>query len=137
GTSYPILGVIDENGGNPVAHVACTGGGHIVGVDPITNFVYVPGSQYPADPASGTTGVNGVAVFRDNTPPAQAPVTQAQATLTAIPGSGVAAAGTVQFSVVGRRMHLTATANGLPSSGQAAWLTVPTTITNEWLACAV
>ena len=137
GTSYPLLGVIDENGGNPVAHVACTGGGHIAGVDPISNFVYVPVSQYPADPTSATSGGNGVLVFRDNTPPAQAPVTQAQAALTAIAGSGVAIAGTVQFSVVGRRMHLTATASGLPASGQAAWLTVPTTITNEWLACAV
>jgi hypothetical protein len=137
GTSYPLLGVIDENGGNPVAHVACTGGGHIAGVDPISNFVYVPVSQYPADPTSATSGGNGVLVFRDNTPPAQAPVTQAQAALTAIAGSGVAVAGTVQFSVVGRRMHLTATASGLPASGQAAWLTVPTTITNEWLACAV
>jgi len=137
GPFTPILGVIDVNGGNPVAHVACTGGGHIAGVDPISNFVYVPVSQYPADPTSATSGVNGVLVFRDNTPPAQAPVTQAQAALTAIAGSGVAAAGTVQFSVVGRRMHLTATASGLPTSGQAAWLTVPTTVTNEYLACAV
>jgi hypothetical protein len=137
GTSYPILGVIDENGGNPTAKVACTGGGHIVGVDPITNFVYVPVSQYPADPASTTTGVNGVAVFRDNTPPAQGPVTQAQATLAAITGSGGAAAGTVQYTLTGRRMRLTATASGLPSTGQAAWVTIPTTVTNEFVACAV
>jgi hypothetical protein len=137
GTSYPLLGVIDENGGSPVAHVACTGGGHIVGVDPITNFVYVPVSQYPADPSSGATGVNGVAVFRDTTPPAQGLVTQAQATLAAIPGSGGAAAGTVQYSLIGRRMHLNASATGLPSSGQAAWVTIPTTVTNEFVACAV
>jgi hypothetical protein len=99
--------------------------------------VYVPVSQYPADPSSSTTGVNGVAVFRDNTPPAQAPVTQASATLTAIAGAGGMAAGTVQFNLTGRRMHLTAGPSGLPTSAQAAWISVPTTVTNELLACAV
>jgi hypothetical protein len=34
-------------------------------------------------------------------------------------------------------MHLTASANGLPSTGQAAWVTIPTTVTNEFVACAV
>ncbi len=137
GPFTPILGVIDEDGGNPAAHVACTGGGHIVGVDPITNFVYVPVSQYPADPNSSTTGVNGVLVFRDNTPPAQAPVTQASATLTAIAGAGGMATGTVQFTLSGRRMHTSAGPSGLPTSAQAAWISVPTTLTNELLACAV
>ena len=137
GQLTPILGVIDENGGNPAAHVACTGGGHIAGVDPITNYVYVPVSQYPADPTSTMTGVNGVLVFRDNTPPAQAPVIQASAALAAIPGSGGTAAGTVQFTLNGRRMHLTAGPTGLPTSAVAAWITVPTTVTNELLPCAV
>jgi hypothetical protein len=108
-----------------------------VGVDPITNFVYVPVSQYPADPNSTTTGVNGVLVFRDSTPPAQAPVTQASATLAAIPGSGGMAAATVQFTLTGRRIHLTAGSTGLPTSAQAAWISVPTTATNELLVCAV
>jgi hypothetical protein len=137
GPFTPILGVVDENGGNPAVHVACTGGGHIVGADPITNYVYVPVSQYPADPNSSTTGVNGVLVFRDNTPPAQAPVTQASAALGAIPGSGGMAAGTVQFTLNGRRMRLTAGPSGLPASAQAAWISVPTTVTNELLPCAV
>ena len=137
GQLTPIVGAISQSGANLIPTVACTGGGHIVGVDPITNFVYVPVSQYPADPNSTTTGVNGVLVFRDNTPPAQAPVTQASATLAAIPGSGGMAAGTVQFTLIGRRMHLTAGPTGLPTSAQAAWISVPTTITNELLVCAV
>jgi hypothetical protein len=137
GPFTPILGVIDENGGSPVAHVTCTGGGHIVGVDPITNYVYVPVSQYPADPNSTTTGVNGVLVFRDSTANAQAPVTQATATLASIAGSGTTVSGTVQFTLFSRRMHLTAQPAGLPSAGVAAWITVPTTVTNELVVCAV
>jgi hypothetical protein len=134
-----VIGVVDALAGAPaeLTGLICGGGGHIIGVDPITNLVYLPTSQYPLDPASATTGANGVAVFQDTGPLGQAPVRQAQATLAAIPGSGGSAAGTVQFTLVGRRMHLTATANGLPSTGQAAWVTVPTTVTNEFLACAV
>lgn len=97
----------------------------------------MPGSQYPADPNSSTTGINGVLVFRDNTPPAQAPVTQASATLTVMAGAEGMAAGTVQFNLTGRRMHLTAGPSGLPTSAQATWISVPTTVTNELLACAV
>jgi len=137
GQLTPIVGVISQSGANLVPGVACTGGGHIVGVDPITNYVYVPVSQYPADPNSTMTGVNGVLIFRDNTPPAQAPVTQASATLAPIAGSGGMAAGTVQFTLTGRRMHLTAAPSGLPATARAAWISVPTTVTNEWLACAV
>ncbi len=134
GTSTPIMGIADGVTGK-LDGVVCIGGGHIVGVDSIANNVYVPVSQYPADPNSGTTGVNGVLVFRDTTAPAQSPVTQAQATLTGVAAS--AATGTVQMSVVGRRMHATASPTGLPAGSVAAWLTVPTTVTNEWLACAV
>jgi len=134
GPFTPILGIADGVTGK-LDGVACIGGGHIVGVDPYTNDVYVPVSQYPTDPNSGTTGVNGVLVFRDSTAPAQALVTQAQATLTGLAGS--AATATVQMSVVGRRMHATASPMGLPTGSVAAWLTVPTTVTNEWLDCAV
>jgi hypothetical protein len=34
-------------------------------------------------------------------------------------------------------MHVTASPTGLPAGSVAAWLTVPTTVTNEWLDCAV
>jgi hypothetical protein len=134
GQLTPIVGVIAQTGGTLAPYAACTGGGHIVGVDPITNFVYVPVSQYPADPNSSTSGVNGVLVFRDTTALAQAPVTQAQAALTGV-GSG--ATGTVQFTLNGRRMHMTASPTNLPSTAQAAWIVVPTTVTNELVGCAV
>lgn len=134
GQFTPILGIVSQNGGSLVPNANCTGSGHIVGVDPITNFVYVPVSQYPADPNSTSTGVNGVLVFRDSTPPAQSPVTQASASLTGISGS---AGGTVQFNLNGRRMHMTSGPMGLPASAVAAWITVPTTVTNELLPCAV
>jgi hypothetical protein len=138
GATVPIVGAMSAIGGTAtLGGVACAGSGHIVGVDPITNYIYVPVSQYPPDPASTTTGANGVLVFRDTTPAAQAPVTQAQATLTAIPGTGSAAAGLVQFTLFGRRMHLTASPAGLSTKAVAAWLTVPTTVANEFLACAV
>ncbi len=134
GPFTPIMGIADGVTGK-LDGVACIGGGHIVGVDPITNSIYVPVTQYPADPTSGTTGVNGVLVFRDSSAPTQAPLTSAQATLTGTAGS--AATGTVQMSVVGRHMHATASPASLPAGSVAAWLTVPTTVTNEWLACAV
>ena len=128
----PVMGVTDVIGGTPkLDGIVCTGGGHIAGVDPITNFVYVPTSQYPADPASNATGQSGVLVFRDPTPPAQALVTQATATLA---GTG-ATAGAVQFALNGRRMRVTSFPTGVV--GQAAWLVIPTTVGNELAQCAV
>lgn len=138
GQTTPILGIVDAIGTSGAANldgVVCTGGGHIAGVDPITNVIYVPVSQYPEDPNSSTTGANGVLAFRDTTPPAQAPVTQATATLKGIGTS--AATGTVQLNLLGRRIRVTASPTSLPSGSTAAWLTVPTTVTDEWLACAV
>jgi hypothetical protein len=134
-----VIGAADALAGAPaeLAGLVCGASGHIVGVDPITNYVYVPTGQYPLDPATNTSGVNGVAVFRDTTAPRQTPVTQAQATLAAIPGSGAAVAGTIQFTLTGRRIHLTAAPTGLPAGAMAAWITVPTTVTNELLPCAV
>ena len=132
-----VLGVVDALGGTPaeLTGLACSGGGHVIAVDPITNLVYVPTSQYPVDPASNATGVNGVAVFRDTTPPAQAPLTSATATLTPI-GSGMGS-GTVQMTLVGRRIRVTASPMTLAPGVQAAWLVIPTTVTTEFAACAV
>jgi hypothetical protein len=137
----PILGIMDATGAGGAVTldgVVCSGFGHIAGIDPITNFIYVPTSQYPTDPNSATTGGNGVLVFKDSTPPAQGPITAAQTVQAALKGVGTSAAtGTVQLTVVGRRMHATAYPTTLPSGSVAAWLTVPTTVTDEWLACAV
>ncbi len=134
-----VIGVADALAGAPaeLAGLVCGGGGHIIGVDPISNYVYLPTSQYPLDPATNTSGVNGVAVFRDTAPAAQAPVTSAQASLGAIPGSGGATAGTVQFTLAGRRIRVSANASGLAPAAVAAWITVPTTVTNELIDCAV
>ena len=34
-------------------------------------------------------------------------------------------------------MHMTASPTNLPSTAQAAWIVVPTTVTNELVGCAV
>ncbi len=132
-----VLGIYDAMAGGPAQldGLTCGPSGHIVGADPITNLVYVPTGQYPLDPATNTSGVNGLAIFRDNNPPAQPLLTSAQASLAAVAGSSAAA--TVQVAASGRKLRLTANATNLPASGVAAWLTVPTTLTNEFLACAV
>jgi hypothetical protein len=137
GPFTPILGVVDAAGpaSSPARldGAACIGGGHIVGIDPITNFVYVPVSQYPADPASATTGVNGVMVLWDSSPLTQNTVTTATATLASI-GTGAAKA-TVQMQSYGRRFHVYAAPTGI--SGRTAWLVVQTTVANEVVQCAV
>jgi hypothetical protein len=137
GPFTPILGVVDATGpgSNPARldGAACIGGGHIVGVDPITNFVYVPVSQYPTDPTSATTGQNGVMVLWDSSPLTQNTVTTASATLASI-GAGTAKA-TVQMQSYGRRFHLYAAPTGI--SGRTAWLVIQTTVGNEVVQCAV
>lgn len=137
-TFTPIIGTMDATGAGGAVTldgVVCSGSGHIAGINPITNYVYVPTSQYPTDPTSGTTGASGVLVFKDTTPPAQAAVTSAQATLKGVGTSG--ATGTVQMNLLGRRIHVTSSPTTLPSGSVAAWLTVPTTVADEWLACTV
>jgi hypothetical protein len=139
GALTPVVGVFDAMGPATAPAqfdgVACSGGGnHIAGVDPIRNFVYVPVGQYPPDPASGTTGVNGVLVFHDSTAPAQPPIAQAQATL--FPVGSSSAQGLVQFSLEGRRMRLSSNPTGI-FSGNSAWIVVPTTVGNEIVTCVV
>ena len=137
----PILGIMDATGSSGAVTldgVVCSGFGHIAGVDPTTNYIYVPTSQYPADPNSGTSGVNGVLIFKDTTAPVQQPVTSGFDISAALKGVGSSAAtGTVQMSLIGRHVHVTATPANLPAGSVAAWLTVPTTVADEWLACAV
>ena len=139
GTLTPILGVFDATGtpapSAKLSGVACTGrGNHIAGVDPITNLVYVPVTQYPVDPNSATTGQAGIVVFRDVTPPAQATFTAAKANLFSV-GSSNAAVGTISFILQNRRVYAFSYPMGI--TGKAAWLTVPTTVGNELAECAV
>src|SRR5205807_569920 len=72
-------------------------------------------------------------VFWDSSPLAQAPVSQAQASLTPI-GAGTAKA-TVQMTLAGRRMVAVSFPTGV--SGSTAWLVVPTTVGTEVVQCGV
>jgi len=138
GSLVPVVGVFDAQHPTSTAPaqldgVACTGrGNHIAGVDPITNDVYVPVAQFPADPNSTTTGTAGILVFHDTT----RPVPDVSNGSARISGSG-AASGTVNFSVDhdNRREQVSASLTGI--AGTRAWLTVPTTVANEVLHCAV
>lgn len=137
GTLVPIVGVFDAIAGPGMATldgVACTGrGNHIAGVDPIDALIYVPVSQYPADPNSTTSGQAGIVVFRDVTPPAQPAFTAAKAVLAPV-GSG-SVSGTVHMVLQDRRIYVDSFPTGI--QGQAAWLTIPTTVGNEVTPCAV
>jgi hypothetical protein len=113
--------------------VVCTGGGQIAGVDPITNFVYVPVSHYPTDHKSSTTSQNGVLVFFDSSPLAQIPIEQVKATLSPIDRGQTKAS--VEITLDRRRMHVMSSITGV--TGQAAWLVIPTTVGNELLPCDV
>ena len=137
GPFTPILGVMNASGPPRdrvrLDGVVCTGPGHIAGVDPITNFVYVPVSQYPADPNSSTTGQNGVLVFWDSSPLAQAAVTEAEAKLA--PLGGNAASATVDMTLHRRRMSVRSLLTGV--TGHIAWLVIPTTVGNELVPCTL
>ena len=134
GALTPIVGVFDAISGTAaIDGVACTGrGNHVAGVDPITNVIYVPVAQYPADPKSNTTGQAGILLFRDTTPAAQALLPKTQVVLAPI-GGGVT--GTVTMTLLGTRVRVSGAPSGV--SGQAAWFVVPTTVGNEIVDCAV
>ena len=139
GSLVPVVGVFDAIHPSPNAParldgVACTGrGNHIAGVDPITNDVYVPVAQFPANPNSTSTGVAGILVFHDTTHPAQQLLSAAHAMLLPVKGGNISA--TIQMAVDGnRRMRLVAQIHGIATS---AWLTIPTTIANEVVHCTV
>jgi hypothetical protein len=138
GANVPILGVIDAKG--PASGrarldgVACTGrGNHTAGVDPITNTVYVPVSQFPADPTSNTTGHAGILVFKDHSPIAQALVPETVGELLPI-GSG---ATQVTLKTTLGRTHESVRADATNVTGQTAWLVIPTTVGNEVVNCTV
>ncbi len=138
GSLVPVVGVFDavhptSSAPARLDTVACTGrGNHIAGVDPLTGNVYVPVSQYPADPNSTTTGTAGILVFGDPSKPAQNIGGRSTTEL----NSNGAAGGTVRtISDGGRRTRLTADLRGI--AGLTASLTVPTTVANEVVHCDV
>lgn len=140
GSLVPVVGVFDAIHPSASAParldgVACTGrGNHIAGVDPIRNNVYVPVAQFPADPNSTTTGVAGILVFHDSTHPAQHPIGGAHADLMPVSGSAISATVLMSVDPNNRRMEVDATIHGVTGP---AWLTIPTTVTNEIVHCSV
>jgi hypothetical protein len=138
GTTFPIIGVIDAKGPasagfGQLIGVQCGGRSLKLGVDPIQNFVYTGVRQYPADPASQTTGVVGIAVFQDTAPPAQPLTNQTQAKLTAMGSSGVG--GSVLMRMEGRIVRLDASLTGV--AGKVATVAVATTVGNESVECSI
>jgi hypothetical protein len=137
--AIPIVGIFDGlmSGGVPVPRldgVACTGrNGHGLGVDTIENFVYVGSRQWPVDPASATTGLPGVLVYIDSTPPAQPLTAKTQAILKSL-GSNTATA-TVNTAIDGRVVRIDASPAGI--SGKTALLVFSTTVGYESVDCAV
>ena len=138
GSLVPVVGVFDaqhptKSAPAKIDGVACTGrGNHIAGVDPITGDVYVPVSQFPADPTSNTTGKAGILVFHDTTRPAQ---DSRGESVTKLSGSGAVSATVRTKSDGGRRTLLTAAITGV--AGTSVSLTVPTTVANELVHCTV
>jgi len=132
--NIPVIGVIDAlgsvgSGVGELAGVVCAGRNAKVGIDPIQNYVYSPTRQYPVDPNNANSGQNGIMVFRDLTPPPQAPTTLTQAVLAG------GAQGSVTMSLVGRSIRVSGYPTGVP--GSRAWLVIPTTVGNETVSCAV
>jgi hypothetical protein len=84
-------------------------------------------------PPIPTARQSGILVFRDLTPPAQPPVTQAQAVLAPIGGGNTKA--NVQISVNGKRLRVVSFPTGV--LGQSAGIVIPTTVGIEFQSCAV
>jgi hypothetical protein len=135
--AIPILGVFEAPlvGGVPVPKldgVVCAGRGAKVGVDPTQNYVYSGSREYPADPASATTGPPGVQIFADPAP-AQPLTTQTNAVLKSV--GGATAQATVKTTLLGRRIRLDSSPTGV--KGTTALVVVTTTVGMETVPCAV
>jgi hypothetical protein len=130
GTTFPVLGVFAAPALGTTDLPTFVGGqcsgrsGRVAAVDPIGNNVYVPTSQYPADPASATTGSTGILVFNDPTASQPTPA-RSQAVL----GSN----GTVTFTQQGRLMNVFARLQGLNDA--ATRLVITSTAGNESVVC--
>ena len=127
---FPVVGVFAVHGNNPKATIVgaeCSGrNGHGLGVDPINNQVYVGARQFPADPASLTTGKPGVLVFHDPASLAQPSLTaQSHADLNSLPGKQ----GNGTVLILNNHFAQARIAN-LPS-GDPTLLNITTTVGNE------
>jgi hypothetical protein len=133
-TTTPIIGVISPLGTGSLAGVTCSSrSSHAMGVDPIQNVLYVAGLQYPADPASTTTGVAGIQLFYDPAPLGQPLTTTTKATLAPLGHATVQ--GSIRTSPMGRSVRMDATLQGV--SGLTAIVNVTTTVGNESMECSI
>jgi hypothetical protein len=131
GNVFPIVGVFQAAGTltAPTATLVgtqCSGrNGSNLALDPIHGNIYIPVRQWPADPAANDSGVPGILIFNDPAP-TQATPAHSQAVLGSF--------GTVDFTVQGRAMNVTASfPRGIPDANTV--LVITTTIGNEVVAC--
>lgn len=132
---FPVVGVFAAHGKNKqkatVVGAECSGrNGHGLGVDPINNQVYVGARQFPADPASLSTGKPGLLVFHDPASLAQASLTsESHANLNSLPGKQ----GNGTVLILDNHIVRARLAN-LPA-GDPTLLNVTTTAGNEVVGC--
>jgi hypothetical protein len=137
GLTFPVLGVyaappLGSTSLPTFVGAQCSGrSGRVAAVDPIGNNVYVPTAQYPADPASATTGQTGILVFNDPTA-AQPTPARSQAVLGTL-GTVFATNGTVTFTQQGRLMNVFANLQNLTDA--TTRLVVTSTAGNETIPC--
>jgi DNA-binding beta-propeller fold protein YncE len=130
-TAFPVIGVFaaptKKNQIAAIVGAECSGrNGHGIGVEPFDNQVYTGVRQFPADPASATTGTRGVLVFLDPAPLAQPKlVEESQANLQ---GNGK-----VRFI---ESYIVQANLRNLPG-GTPTLLNITTTVGNEVVDCDV
>lgn len=128
---FPVVGVFaaptKKNQIATIVGAECSGrNGHGLGVDPINNQVYVGARQFPADPASLSSGKPGVLVWHD-------PAPLAQPNLVEESNADLQAHGKVLFL----DSHIVrASVTNLPSDA-ATLLNVTTTVGNEVIDCDV
>ena len=133
----PVVGVFQELGKDKQKATAvgaeCSGrNGHGIGVDPLNNQVYVGVRQFPADPASLSTGKPGMLVFHDPASLAQPDlVAQAHSNLNSLPGEK----GNGIVLILYNHVVMARIAN-LPS-GDSTLLNITTTVGNEVVNCDV
>lgn len=129
-TAFPVIGVFaapkKKNQIATIVGAECSGrNGHGVGVEPFDNQVYTGVRQFPADPASATTGTRGVLVLVDPAPLAQPHLASSNANLLANGKVHILNSHIVQAKI-----------SNLPSS-QPTLLNVTTTVGNEVVECDV
>ena len=134
-TTIPAVGVYQVTGSGPATLVGadCSGvNGHGIGVDPFHNSVYIAARQFPADPASLSTGKAGILVWHDAAALSQGFVGQTTANISPVGGS--TATGPVLF----QDNRVWASLSGLDSTvaaGSLIRLIIPTTLGNAPVEC--